>query len=54
MLALAGQGREIGGQAGVGKKVKIIFQVRLTEVRCTPIIVSSLRRGARVAKGGRL
>lgn len=54
MLALAGQGREIGGQAGIGKRVKIIFRMCLTGVRCTPIIVSSLRRGARVAKGGRL
>lgn len=54
MLALAGQGREIGGQAGIGKAVKIIFRMCLTGVRYTPIIVSSLRRGARVAKGGRL
>lgn len=36
------------------KRMKIIFAVRLTKVRCTLIIVSSLRRGARVAKGGRL
>lgn len=38
----------------LGKKMKIIFSQCLTRVRCTPIIVSSLRRGARVAKGGRL
>lgn len=41
-------------ERALGKKMKIIFLWCLTRVRCTPIIVSSLRRGARVAKGGRL
>lgn len=41
-------------EPALGKKMKIIFSQCLTRVRCTPIIVSSLRRGARVAKGGRL